>query len=296
MTIPLHSKDAFFKYYTAAAAKLTLDQTTRKWSTPFLFNDPFDNQFDLLSEEANEACVAAALDRFHQVLRSPTPLKPEQFGSVTQKVEYLRQVHQANPGREYADHEIASLKEGVAEGMQKASMLLPKTNAEIRRILADTTVLCVSEAPDNLLMWSHYAQNHTGAVIKFLALREVDSPLLVAQPVRYVDQQPAFPFLVPMGHEAVTKAVYETFTLSKGKVWSYEKEWRVVASLRDKTKKYELLPFAPQEVGAVYLGCKMAEVDRCEIIEMVRCKYPEAKILQAKKHDRKFALIFDDLA
>jgi hypothetical protein len=37
-------------------------------------------------------------------------------------------------------------------------------------------------------MWSHYAENHTGIVIKFLALGTVDAPTRVAQPVRYSKQ------------------------------------------------------------------------------------------------------------
>src|SRR2546430_8409125 len=44
----------FFKYYTAEAAKLTLEHCSRKWSTPLCFNDPFDNQFDLHFEDPSE--------------------------------------------------------------------------------------------------------------------------------------------------------------------------------------------------------------------------------------------------
>jgi hypothetical protein len=66
----------------------------------------------------------------------------------------------------------------------------PTMNAEIRAVLADTTVFCLSETHDNLLMWSHYAQNHTGVVIKSLALAKVDAPTIVAQPVRYSRQVP----------------------------------------------------------------------------------------------------------
>ena len=47
MIISRHNRAAFFKYYTPSSAKLTLANGSRKWSTPFLFNDPFDNQFDL---------------------------------------------------------------------------------------------------------------------------------------------------------------------------------------------------------------------------------------------------------
>ena len=35
---------------------------------------------------------------------------------------------------------------------------------------------------------------------------------------------------------------------------SYEKEWRVVSGLRNKSNEYEIIPFNPQELAAVYLG------------------------------------------
>ena len=59
--------------------------------------------------------------------------------------------------------------------------------------------------------------------------------------------------------------VLETITLSKSEVWRYEKEWRVITTLRDKSLSHEILPYAPEEVGAVFLGCKMTPEDRSEL-------------------------------
>jgi hypothetical protein len=64
MTAPRHGKDAFFKYYTANSAKCTLKDTSLKWSTPLLFNDPFDNQFDLDYEDTSALLVDSELKRF----------------------------------------------------------------------------------------------------------------------------------------------------------------------------------------------------------------------------------------
>ena len=35
-------------------------------------------------------------------------------------------------------------------------------------------MLCITEEHDNLLMWAHYAQNHTGAVLEFRVMPEED--------------------------------------------------------------------------------------------------------------------------
>jgi len=295
MITPWHNKDGFFKYYTANSAKLTLKHTSRKWSTPFLFNDPFDNQFDLYFEEPSAELAESGRKQFHEIVNSPEPFKDNQFGPMTSKMEIIRQAHQRNPDLNFTENQLAYVREGTMEGMQRVIKITPETHAEIRRIMADTTIFCLSETYDNLLMWSHYAQNHTGAVIKFLSLPEVDSPIIVAQPVRYAAQMPRMAFAALMDFDKARKETLDIITLTKSEVWSYEKEWRIIAGLRDKTQTYEILPYAPKELGAVYLGCKMTKGDRQEIIDLTRRLYPKAKIFQAEKHEREFALVFVEI-
>jgi DUF2971 family protein len=295
MITPRHNKDAFYKYYPASVATLTLQNTTRKWSTPFLFNDPFDNQFDLYFEEPSEAAADENLARFLEMTTSPEPLKDNQFGSLTPFLEMIRQARLRNPDFKFTEEEIAYIREGQTEGMHRVIKITPETNAEIRRLMADTSIFCLSETYDSLLMWSHYANNHTGVVIKFLSLPEVDSPLMMAQPVCYSAQMPRLRFSMLLDFDKARNEVINTITLTKGDVWAYEKEWRIVTTLRDKTQTYEIIPYAPEEVGAVYLGCKIAETDRDEIIEVTRRKYPKAKIFRADKHDREYELVFQDI-
>jgi len=296
MITPLHDKDGFFKYYTAESAKLTLAHTSRKWSTPRLFNDPFDNQFNLYYEEPSEELAEQQLRQFHEILTSPEPLKPNQFGPMTPKAELIRQVRLQHPDLKYTDDEMAYLREGVIEGMRRVIRYVPTMNAEIRAVMADTTVFCLSETHDNLLMWSHYAQNHTGVVIKFLALAEVDAPTIVAQPVRYSRQVPQLDFAALMDDfEKMPKEIINVVTLTKSEVWAYEKEWRIISGLRDKTQSYEILPYAPEEVGTVYLGCNIAIENKEEISEVTRRIYPKAKIFQGVKHEREFALTFSEI-
>ncbi|HEY5212249.1 MAG TPA: DUF2971 domain-containing protein [Acidobacteriaceae bacterium] len=295
MITPVHEKDGFFKYYTASSAKITLRSASRKWSTPPLFNDPFDNQFDLHLEEHTADLVKQSLCQFIETITSSQPLNVSQFAFFSPVIEMIRQVHMQNPDLQYTEDELAELREGVIEGMQQATKINPETNAKIRAILADITIFCVSETHDNLLMWSHYAQRHTGIAIKFLSLPEVDSPIILARPVRYMKQMPRLTFAALMDLDATRKYVFDYITLTKNDAWAYEKEWRIVTSLRDKTRSFEILPFAPEEIGAVYLGCSMAIDDKHEIIQIARGKYPNAKIFEAIKHEREFALVFREI-
>jgi hypothetical protein len=200
-----------------------------------------------------------------------------------------------DPDLKYTEDQMSYLREGVIEGIRRVVKMEQETNAKIRSNMVDTSILCLSETHDNLLMWSHYAQNHTGAVIKFLSLPEVDSPLIVAQPVRYTEQVPRLTFASLMEYDESLDDIVQLITLTKGKIWAYEKEWRIVASTRNKTQSYEIVPFAPDEVGAVYLGCNIAKDDKAEIMEITRIRYSKATIFQAEKHEREFSLIFREI-
>ena len=295
MVEPLHDREGFFKYYDAETAKLTLRSVSRLWSSPSRFNDPFDNQFDLRFEEATKELAAKNLDRFHQILRSPTPFKADQFGADTPKMEQLRQTFVQYPDFAFTEEDMAELLDGEMEGMKRASKSAEETAGEIRRILSDISIFCMSETHDNLLMWSHYAGNHSGAVVNFLSLREVHSPLMMAQPVRYSKDMPRLKFVSLMDLEGAKRDVLETITLSKSDAWAYEKEWRVVTTIRDKSANYEIIPYAREEVGAVYLGCNMSKSDRKEIVDITRRRFPQAKIYQAEKHPHEFALMFAEV-
>lgn len=290
-----HNKQKFFKYYTTESTKITLKTTSLKWSSPLLFNDPFDNQFELRYKEPDDSLVASQLKQFLEIITSPEPLRPNQFGPKTAIMEFIRQVHMQNPDIEYTENHLTYLRGGVIEGIERVTAYMPEANAEIRRVMADTSVFCLSETHDNLPMWSHYAQNHTGAVIEFRVLPEVDSPTLVAKPVRYSKEMPRLNFADLADFEKLCHEIVEIITLTKSDVWAYEKEWRIVSGLRDNIKSYEILPCHPEEIGEVYIGCKMTDADKAEVIEITHSKYEHAKVFQAQKHPREFALIFEEV-
>jgi hypothetical protein len=132
MTTPRHNRDSFFKYYTLESAKLTLGNGSRKWSTPFLFNDPFDNQFDLDFPDPTPELVDQQTAQFIARLRSTEPFAPDHFVSNEPYVvmEYLRQVHQDNPDFQYTEDDIAYLAGGTLQGMQNVKKTAPEASAE----------------------------------------------------------------------------------------------------------------------------------------------------------------------
>ena len=280
MVKPRHNQPSFFKYYTAESAIKTLLETTQKWSSPKLFNDPFDNQFNFQFEEPTESVARQQTDELLNIIASREPIRDGQFGTKTDEVRMLQRIFLKNqPNISTQDREYVS--QGVMEGMH---------NQIIHEILSDTSIFCVSETNDNILMWSHYTDNHTGAVIEFHAQLE-DSAFLVAQRVRYESTIPVI--TLEMVNERRADELFDMVTLTKSTDWEYEKEWRVVTTMHDKSRDYEILRFPPEEVAAVYLGCRITDECKREIIEIVKDKYPDAKIYQAHKHEREFSLVFE---
>ena len=289
MVEPLHNRPSFFKYYTAESATKTLLETRLKWSSPKLFNDPFDNQVNLQFEEPTESTAREISDEFLRIISSDELIRDGQFGARTDDVRMLQQIFSKNQ-RDFSNEEKEYIRQGFREGMGNLISKESMYNQEIQEILSDRCMFCVSETHDNILMWSHYADDHKGAVIEFHAQLE-DSAFILAQPVRYVSTMPVYTH--EMMKERRADELFDMITLTKSKIWEYEKEWRIVATMRDKSKDYELLRFPPEEIAAVYLGCRITDEYKKEIIEITNNKYENVEIYQARIHEREFTLAFD---
>jgi hypothetical protein len=78
-------------------------------------------------------------------------------------------------------------------------------------------MFCVTEEHDNLLMWAHYAKDHTGAVLQLRVMPEEDNALCAAQPVIYHPDVPS-----PFTEENLLNSIVglENLTLHD-LVWNY---------------------------------------------------------------------------
>ena len=82
-------------------------------------------------------------------------------------------------------------------------------------------ILCLSNTNSNILLWSHYAANHTGVCLGFAATNY--TPFFgSAQKVKYSRAYPAID-VTSEDHEELA----ESLLLTKSEDWQYEKEWRI---------------------------------------------------------------------
>jgi hypothetical protein len=108
------------------------------------------------------------------------------------------------------------------EWRQQPLELRKLLNEAARKAFSRHGVACYAHNPDNLLMWSHYANSHKGLCLKFDVLEDLSqfSPLFK---VEYKEEYPVLNHVKSDSGGVVTKLL-----TTKGIQWEYEQEWRVV--------------------------------------------------------------------
>lgn len=152
---------------------------------------------------------------------------------------------------------------------------------------------CFSETNDNILMWSHYAKGHTGFCVEYdLKLLKNDKYKITEHllPIVYDDNLCIDRDIDWMleNHKELKEAIRDNneydgdkqavdvlpLFLIKSKKWKYEKEWRIIYTLKqmydvdDDVLYGKNIPF--KCVAAVYLGVKIHPEIKQNIIEI--CK------------------------
>ncbi len=257
-----------FKYVTSDTGRKIIDTRTLRWSTPPMLNDLFDMQFAFQVRLERQA----ALDAF----RTLTNVSREEF----------------NQDREIGD--------GIDAFMDEIKGLIAQASETILGQFINDKILCLSEVPDSIVMWSHYAQNHSGMVLRFTD-DTPGNPLVKAQRVRYVDQMPSL-----FNHEALSdmlgghkgldaRRIMDEVIYTKSSHWAYEREWRVSAGRGRSDGPYEDVPFNAKELDGVIFGVRTAEAERRALAALLKARYPHVELLQAKPRSDAFALTIEPL-
>jgi hypothetical protein len=293
-------KTHFCKYVTANTAKIILTSLKGKWSSPLLFNDPFDMQteikFDFNIEDLEEPVISeisrlALHDKDVDLKKDPLEIQRWRIMSEHISPEKLRK----------------ELRDAIHSILPELYKTLEKGNEDLQTLASVARIFCVVEKHDNLLMWAHYAKDHTGAVINFKLIPEKDTGLCAAFPITYINDENKLPTIDSIerwvksliGQEPVDykKEVFEKYCFKKSNHWQYEEEWRVLGIKRNPEEKalYELRSFLPEEFDTIYLGCKMENSDRDEILRCLTGSLSHVQVYQAKKSKTKYELDFEKI-
>jgi len=147
----------------------------------------------------------------------------------------------------------------------------------------EIAVLSLSEVNDNLLMWSHYADCHTGICLELkLKTRE---PL---QQIVYSDVRPHFYFAdvreQDRDHDRFGRSIIATLG-TKASHWAYEKEWRCIDFGGPGER-----PMSEVMLAGIVFGCRMSENDKLEVRGWVDSSGLPVRYYQAEQRPGEFAL------
>jgi len=146
---------------------------------------------------------------------------------------------------------------------------------ESKKAIKELGVVCLSEINNDILMWSHYTDGHTGFCIEFERSDNNDlGKWDYCLPVTY-DAVEAPSFDPPSLEE---KASVAKIVSSKAPNWSYEKEWRLIVSHEFADGPISL----PAKITAVIFGCKMDSTRRRTIANILRRDVSYLEAIQLK--------------
>ena len=150
--------------------------------------------------------------------------------------------------------------------------------------MSQVGVVCFGRDPRSVLMWSHYAANHTGIALQFEPVRDV-LELASAVPVSYADSYPVLNWL-----DGLEGGIRLTLR-QKHRAWAYEGEFRCLR-IRD---AHTQLHFDARALTGVILGCRATEhteqAVRLLLAERAARSAPALAVYRAEQHPRDYRLV-----
>lgn len=233
-----------FKYRTLNNKTLDVLKKASMWfASPLDFNDPFDFQIEDVGGYS-EADIRTYLAR-----------------------------------NRVPPHDIDRLVAGVASADAMTAIIEDAKKANF----ATKGVLCLSEIPDAMLMWSHYSDGHAGLVFE---LDVAADPDFFVTPIKahYTDDYPLARFLTD-GADAILPCV-RTKALS----WAYEREVRII---KNSTGPH---PFNRAALAGVYFGCRATSTTVDTVSQLLADGgYGSTSLYQAARAHQSYGITFKTL-
>jgi hypothetical protein len=261
-----------------------LERNLIRYTPPGEFNDPFES-----SPHSESFATGEEIDRVSEtVLREQRDHMwaelPDEIKAKLGRPAYDRIVDGIGPV-------ASSMFSDISKG------LVPIFREQIKTSVDDKLgILSLSERPDSLLMWAHYAAAHPGFLIgidpthsSFSSSRASNESN--ARKVSYSKERPSKPLM---------DLSPEEFFFTKSLEWSYEEEWRILARLADAVEvkpvqpgPIHVFPLSADCVRVVICGCRATREFRDRVVAVcAEERYRGVKLLAAHVDDRHFALNF----
>jgi Protein of unknown function (DUF2971) len=261
------------------------------FSKPTRFNDPFDCLPYFV--DSGELNPLGARTYFLQA-------KPEDIGLPRYKEEVRDHVQRSFAADPSFTLQAIMLVDPIPKEEHHGG-LARNFRSSLAPFMQDSVIaLSLTENRNSLLMWAHYAADHTGFVIGF----DSDHPFFHSagsnpsnpgflNRVVYSDDRPSG----IVGTLSAEKAY-----LTKSSEWSYEREWRILQHVKNATSVKEvpggevyLFAFPSEAVTEVVIGAR-ASLQTKENVRSVmsdKATWPNAMVFQASVDQRHYRLNYE---
>jgi hypothetical protein len=249
------------------------------FSKPAFFNDPLDCGIQLLNHITKESLILILERDIHQKEKQSKYTNSENLSKVSNFLEKIKSI-------DLMESEDINLLN--SEFKEIAETAIKKYSEEIQRI----GILSLSEINNNILMWSHYAQQHQGICLEF---ERNESNILSNNnhtlPVRYSLQKPLISLSTEvLGDSKIKKEIRRSLIYTKSLDWNYEREWRVVVPEGNTASNIN------SPIKKIFFGVKTSESQKRTVEKIVDGKGIELREMYIKNDnfglsDRKYEKI-----
>ena len=147
-------------------------------------------------------------------------------------------------------------------------------------------ISCFSENDKNILMWSHYANNHEGLVLEFDVAETIET-FLPAFKVNYSSKYSTLSYLNK------NKKEHLELLTTKSVDWEYEEEWRIIRV----NGALKFLAFKPKALVSITFGCRAGNKIRSLVSKFLNKRdkkgMPIVQVKQAFMHESEFKILIE---
>lgn len=236
-----------YEKFNAEYLSTTLQDRKVRWTNTAYLNDPWDCKpwFDARSLQ-DPNVFEQEMAWFHSLAKEPLP--PD----LKEKMESdLR----SDPNR------LAKFMAGQSESLQQ--------------MIFERRIYCLTPISNSTLMWSHYAERHSGICLEFGVDNDLFSSALE------VVYRAEYPIWIP--HQIAARREQSlAMILTKASDWCYEKEYRLIS--RRLPGDYFCLPSGA--LKSIIAGCEAKYAAISDVVKTHMPALPIKRVVRAGNHYR----------
>lgn len=236
------------------------------YSDPRHFNDPFEFE------------------------RVPLRLTPEIKSEIRDC--FIRENLSSDNGlTSLSDEQTSAIKEQVRNRIDE---LDDQHEADANNLIKRSGYIALSDRNDNVLMWSHYADNHHGVCMRFRCIRDSfysDGERGRVVKVEYGDGVRVAE--MGMSSDDEIDAVFQKISY-KARCWEYESEYRIFRSPSNPwaDDAQGLHSFNSSLVDTLYIGLRTPDEDLVKLRQIIEKAGHDIEILRSVKRSETLSLEF----